>query len=113
MTNIYNLIHWTYYLSLGFIFQKQLLGHVFTSIDVLNNVNLDRLLKSNLGYKEWGRIRTFPNHLDCFHKDAFVLIKQLGPPTFFITFTMGVNNWLALIETLKEWHDQQYVTKNK
>jgi len=26
---------------------------------------------------------------------------------------MGVNNWLTLIETLKEWHDQQYVTKKK
>jgi hypothetical protein len=68
---------------------------------VSNNVNLDKLLKVNLRYKELGHIRTFPKHLYCLHKDVFAMIRQLGPPTFFVAFTMGINNWPTLIETLK------------
>ncbi len=31
------------------------------------------------------------------------MIKQLGPPQFFVTFTC-VNNWSILVKTLKELH---------
>ncbi len=34
------------------------------------------------------------------------MIRQLGPPTFFVTFTTGVKNWLIFIKTLKELYDQ-------
>jgi hypothetical protein len=32
--------------------------------DVLNNVNLNKIMKFNLGYKELGHIWTFQNYLD-------------------------------------------------
>ncbi len=50
-------------------------------------------------------------YLDCLHKDVFAMITQLGPPTFFMTFTIGVNNWSILIKTLKELYDQ-YIGEN-
>jgi hypothetical protein len=32
------------------------------------------------------------------------MIKQLGFPIFFVTFTMGVNNWPIIVKTLKDLH---------
>jgi hypothetical protein len=34
------------------------------------------------------------------------MIRQLGPPTFFVTFTTSVNNWL-----IEKKYDQ-YIGKN-
>jgi hypothetical protein len=30
------------------------------------------------------------------------MIRQLGPPTFFVTFTTGVNNWPELVQMLED-----------
>jgi hypothetical protein len=35
-----------------------------------------------------------------------MITRQLGPPTFFMTFTTCVNNWLILVKTLKSLYDQ-------
>jgi hypothetical protein len=74
------------------ICEAKLLDHVLKVNDVSINVNLDKILKSCLGYKELSRIRTFLDYLDRLCKDVFAMIKQLGPPTFFMTFTIGVTN---------------------
>jgi len=58
-------------------------------------VNLDKIFKLDLGYKELGRIRTSSDYLDHIHKDVFAMIRQLGPPTF-------SNNWPILIITFKK-----------
>ncbi len=87
------------------------MNHLLITNDVSNNVNLDKILKLDLGYKKLGRIRTSLDYLDHIHKDVFVMIRQLGPPTFFVTFTIGVNNWPILIITLKELYDD-YICKN-
>ncbi len=36
----------------------------------------------------------------------FAMIRQLGPPTFFVTFTTTINYCLILIKILKELYDQ-------
>ncbi len=46
------------------------------------NVNLEKILKFDLGYKELGHIMTSLNYLDLLQKYVFTLIKQLGPPFF-------------------------------
>jgi hypothetical protein len=78
-----------------------LLDSVLKASDVSTNVNLDKILISYLGYKKLSRIKIFPDYLDCLCKDVFTMIRQLGPPTFFMTFTIGVNNWMIFIKTLK------------
>jgi len=65
---------------------------VLKASDVLTNVNLDKILKSDLKYKKLSCIRISPDYLDRFHKNVFAMIRQLGPPIFFVTFTIGVNN---------------------
>jgi len=49
-------------------------------------VNLDKILKLDLSYKKLGGIKTSLDYLDHIHKDVFAMIRQLGPPTFFMTF---------------------------
>jgi len=96
----------------GFIFVKtKLLDCLLTISDVLNNVNLDKISKSNLSYQEISCLKTFIDYLDCIHKDVFAMTKQLGPSTIFVIFTTGVNNWPILIKTLKELYDD-YICKN-
>ncbi len=77
--------------------KEKLLGRVFIINDVQNNVNLDKLLIFNLGYKKLRCMRTSLDYLDCFRKDIFAMIRQLKPLTFFATFTMGVNKWPTII----------------
>ncbi len=88
------------------ICKAKLLDRVLKANDISTNVNLDKILKTYLKYKELSRIRISPDYLDYFRKDMFPMIKQLGPPTFFVTFTTGVNNCLIYIKTLKELYDQ-------
>jgi hypothetical protein len=68
-------------------------------------------LKSDFKYKKLSCIKTSSDYLDCLHKNVFAMIRQLGPPIFFMTFTIGVKNWLILIKTLKELYDQ-YIGEN-
>lgn len=46
------------------ISKEKLLGHVLITNDMFKNVNLDKILESNLDYKELGCIRTFSYYLD-------------------------------------------------
>ncbi len=88
-----------------------MLDHVLKASDVLTNVNLDKILKSDLKYKKLSCMRTSSDYLDCLHKNVFAMIRQLGPPIFFVTFTIGVNNWPIIIKTLKKLYDQ-YIGEN-
>jgi hypothetical protein len=36
------------------------------------------------------------------------MIKQFGPPTFFVTFIISVNNWSILMKTLKHFHTKHF-----
>jgi len=84
------------------------LGRVLTTSDVLNDVNLDKILKFDLSYKELGCIQTSLDYLYQLHKDVFAMTRQLGPPTFFIIFTTCINNWSTFIETLKQLYEKKY-----
>ncbi len=83
-----------------------MLDHILKVSNVSTNVDLDKILNLDLGYKELNCIRTSRNYLDHLHKDVFAMIRQLGPPTFFMTFTTCLNNWLILVKTLKSLYDQ-------
>ncbi len=76
--------------------------------DVSNNVNLNRILKYDLCYKELGCIQTSHDYVDRVQNNVFMMIKQLGSLTFFLTFITNVNNWLPLVNTLKELQNQHF-----
>jgi hypothetical protein len=62
--------------------KKKLLNHLLTFNDVSNNVNLDTLLKFDLGYREFMRITTFLNYLNHLQKDIFAIINNLDLQLF-------------------------------
>jgi hypothetical protein len=41
------------------------------------------------------------------------MIRKIGPPTFFVTFTIGVNNWFILMLTLKDLHFKHFQHNGK
>jgi hypothetical protein len=43
------------------------MGHTLTTTSVLNNINLHKILKLDIGYKEFGQIRKSPNYLNWLH----------------------------------------------
>jgi hypothetical protein len=53
--------------------------------DVPKDINVDNMLKSDLGYKKLGWKKNSPNYLNNFHKDVFIMVIQFKPRTFFIT----------------------------
>jgi hypothetical protein len=84
----------------------KLLGCILIANDVSNNVNLHKILKSYLDYKELSHIQTSPDYLDQLWKDVFAMIKQLKPPAFFVRFTTCINNWPTFIKTLKQLYEK-------
>jgi hypothetical protein len=50
-------------------------------------INLEKILKSDIGYIYFKNIHISPDYLQQIKKNIFAMIRQLGPPTFFVTFT--------------------------
>ena len=65
----------------------QLQGRKLFAKDVKYKVNLEKILRSDIGYIDFKNIRISPDYLQQNKKTIFEMIRQLGPPTFFITFT--------------------------
>jgi hypothetical protein len=78
----------------------ELLGHQFQTRDVINKPNLDVILHFNLGHIDLLGLCTSPNYLSQLKKDVFTMIQQLGPPTFFVTFTNVESKWLLSLKCL-------------
>ncbi len=70
--------------------------------NVINKPNLNQILKSKLGCKELKSIHTSPYYLHHLKNNVLATIHQLGPVTFFVTFTSAKSKWINLVETLHE-----------
>lgn len=70
--------------------------------NVINKPNLDKILNSELGCREFKSIHTSPYYLHHLKKNVFAIIHQLGPLTFFVTFTCAKSKWINLVETFHE-----------
>ena len=79
----------------------QLKGRNLMAKDVRKKPNLDRILKSDIGYRDLKAIRTSPDYLENIRKKLYAMIRQVGPPTFFISLSSAENHWDPLVSTLK------------
>ena len=48
--------------------------------------NLNNLLKFDMRYMDISKLYTSPHYLSQLRKIVFAMIRQLGPPTFFVTY---------------------------
>jgi hypothetical protein len=82
----------------------QLQGRNLLAKDVKYKVNLEKILKSDIGYIDFKNIRISPDYLQQNKKTIFAMIRQLGPPTFFITFTSAEHCWDPLVAAVSDLH---------
>jgi len=90
----------------------KLQGRKLLAKDVKYKKNLEKLLKSDIGYIDFKHIRISPDYLQQMQKHIFAMIQQLGPPTFFVTFTSAEHRWTPLVETLTELHSNRNKKKH-
>lgn len=68
----------------------KLKGRTLKARDVKYKPNLEKILQSDIGYTDLKKIRNSPDYLQ--HLKKNVVAIQLGPPTFFLTFTSAEQN---------------------
>jgi hypothetical protein len=82
----------------------QLKGRKLLAKYVKYKPNLGKILKSDIGYIDFKNIRISPDFLQHMKKNIFAMIRQLGPPNFFVTFASAEHRWNPLVTTLTELH---------
>ena len=78
----------------------ELKGKKLLAEDVKTKNNLEKILRSPISYRTLKSIRTLPDYFENMKKDLFAMIRQLGPPTFFVTFTSAEHLWVPLCNAL-------------
>jgi hypothetical protein len=62
--------------------------------------NLNKLLRFDLRHCNLTHLRMSLDYLSKLWRNAFAMIHQLGPPTFFVTFISAESKWTTLMSTL-------------
>lgn len=62
--------------------------------------SLKQILKSDIGYRFLQPVRGTPPYWERTMKDLYAMIRQIGIPTFFLTFSAGETRWDDVITTL-------------
>lgn len=90
----------------------KLKGRKLLTKDVKYKPNLDNILKSDIRYINFKHIRISPYYLQQMKKNIFSMIRQQGPPTFFITFTSVEHQWTPFLNTLTKLHSKRKKRKH-
>ncbi len=95
------------------IHKRKLNGRSLKASEVRNKPNLDKIFKTYLGYHDLKMLCTSPNYLENLRKVLFTMRRQIGPPTFFVTFTFAKRLWDTLIKALHTLHEKKLNLPNK
>ena len=60
---------------------------MLTTGQIAEEPNLDKILESHIGYCKLEKLQTSSDYVEGIRKNLFAMIRQLGPPTFFVTLT--------------------------
>lgn len=81
--------------------KAQLQGRELCIKDIRADTNIERLLSSRIGYKDFEALRTSRDY-----KNIFPMIRQLGPPNFFVTFSCVEKSWSPILQCLRAINPQ-------
>ncbi|XP_006815908.1 uncharacterized protein LOC102803256, partial [Saccoglossus kowalevskii] len=76
------------------------LGEKVTSKVLTNRDKLIEIIKNDEGYKFMTPIRGTPPYWQATQKDIFAMIRQLGIPTWFCSFSSADLRWKEIVETI-------------
>jgi hypothetical protein len=82
------------------IIKGQIRGRIFLARDVKYKENIEKILKYDTRYIDFKNIHISPDYLQQNKKNIFAMIRQLGPPPFFITFTSAKHHLGLLVTTV-------------
>ncbi|XP_062584623.1 uncharacterized protein LOC134246317, partial [Saccostrea cucullata] len=71
-----------------------------TSASFLDSSKMKKMLKKDECYRFLQTIRGSPAYWEKTMRDLFAMLKQLGIPTFFITFSAAERRWSEIIEAI-------------
>lgn len=80
---------------------------LLTASNVCTDTNIENLLHSKIGYKDFQSVRTSPDYKEKLKSNLFAMIRQLGTPTFFVTFSSAERLWPPLITALEKLNPQK------
>lgn len=71
------------------------------------DTTIEQILSSKKGYRDFENLRTSPDFKEKLKKNLFVMIRRLGTPTFFVTFSTAERLWTDLIACLQALNPSQ------
>jgi len=95
------------------IWKGKLCGRTLKTYQIQDKSNLDNIVKSYLCCHDLEGLCNAPDYFERLRKKIFVMIQQLGPPTFFIIFTYVERLWDLFIKVLHTLHASRLSLPNK
>ena len=75
-------------------------GREITASMLTNHEEVRNLIRRDEGYRFLAKIRGTPAYWEKSKKDVFAMIRQLGIPTFFVTFSAADRRWIDISNSL-------------
>lgn len=78
----------------------KLQGKKYTAAQILDSQTADSIVRLNEGFHVLRSLRGSPPYWEKAKKDIFAMIRQLGIPTWFCSFSAAETKWIPLLKTL-------------
>lgn len=88
-------------------------GQSYTVADVLSDQRRQEISSLDNGYYVYRQLRNCPQYLQQKKKDVFVMVRQMGIPTFFVSLSCADSHWLGLLQTLGQIVDKRLYTTSE
>ena len=76
----------------------------FTIQNIINKNTLSNMFKKDLIFKHLLKVRGSPQYWSLTLSDLFAMIRQLGVPTWFCSFSAADARWIDLLHYLADYH---------
>ncbi|XP_070538389.1 uncharacterized protein [Ptychodera flava] len=84
-------------------------GRKLTAGELQSPQNVDKIVRLDEGFRVLKTLRGSPPYWDSAKKDIFAMIRQLGIPTFFMSFSSAESKWIHLLKILgRTVHNKEY-----
>ena len=87
-------------------------GHVLTASQLLSDTFVNNLTLKDCAYKIFEHDRASPAYFALKKRQLSSMIRQLGPPSIFLTLSGAETKWLELLVNLKKTVDNETITED-
>jgi endonuclease/exonuclease/phosphatase (EEP) superfamily protein YafD len=88
-------------------------GKTYTAGDLKSESSLNKLINLDEGFRVFRNLRGSPPYFERCKKDLFAMIRQLGKPTWFCSFSAAETRWIHLIKILGRLIDNKDYTEDE